>query len=634
MKKILLILAAIVALTFNSIATEIGYTTGNCDRTTPFSANNTANQGQAIRLSHEKIQLLKGHSISAINAAFGSKNTIDNKVTLFIAESLDSEPIVSQEATITKANDWLSYSLDEPYVITGDESELYIGFKGTLIIASYKMLSADRTADLLPGCCYIYNGTEWLDMSGIGYGAANVRAVVSDIEFTDMCMKRTKFDGYYKSGEQYEFSNQLYNFGTTTVNSFDIEISVNGSEPQIIPYTGLELAPQSVYDFTLPEYTSTSTGDVDLSIKVKNINGADDNDTSDNVQSEPVFFYPANMERWLLVESFTGQDCTKCPSGHTTLHSVLSAVDYPFAEVSHHAGYYPDMFTMAEDWQYTFFYASSSTYAPAVMVNRNALQTATSPVSGISKANVTTLLDNALASKPYASMKLESAFNPDTREVTVNLYIQPHTNMPTDKTVFNVMLVQDGLVAYQSNGGVSYTHNNVFRGTVTDNAWGVLANYTPGYNVEWSKTFTLPATIRSSYWTDETLETKGYTEDMIIWPTVPENMRIVAFVANFNAEDCKLNQIHNCIEVKLGESYTHAAFDESVTGVEGIDANAERNVNVRVENRRIVCDEASSIEVFSINGQHISAKAELPVGIYVARLVVAGKPMAKKVVVK
>ena len=75
------------------------------------------------------------------------------------------------------------------------------------------------------------------------------------------------------------------------------EISVNGSEPQIIPYTGLELAPQSVYDFTLPEYTSTSTGDVDLSIKVKNINGADDNDTSDNTQSEPVFFYPANMEQ-------------------------------------------------------------------------------------------------------------------------------------------------------------------------------------------------------------------------------------------------------------------------------------------------------------------------------------------------
>ena len=86
--------------------------------------------------------------------------------------------------------------------------------------------------------------------------------------------------------------------------------------------------------------------------------------------------------------------------------------------------------------------------------------------------------------------------------------------------------------------------------------------------------------------------------------------------------------------MKLGESYTHAAFDESVTGVESIDANAERNVNVRVENRRIVCDEASSIEVFSINGQHISAKAELPVGIYVARLVVDGKPMAKKVVVK
>lgn len=633
-KRMFLTIGAVVLAVLGVMAEEIGFTTGVCDRNTVFSANNTKEQGQAIRLSHEKLQLLKGQTISAINVAFGSRNTVDNKATLFIGESLDGAPAVSQEVTISKANAWLTYELETPYVITGDEPELYVGFTASLVVGSYKVLTSDRQADLLEGCTYVYDGLSWSDMSGMGFGAANVRVLVGDVRFTDLCMKRAKYDGYYKSGAKYEFSNQLFNFGTTTIGSFDVELSIGDGAPQILSFPDANLAPNAAFDFTLPEYTATSTGDVKLSIAVKNINGAADDDTSDNAQNEQVFFYPANMERSLLVENFTGQDCSNCPAGHTTLHNVLATVDFPYVEVSHHAGYYPDAFTMAEDMEYTFFYAGGSTFAPAVMVNRSAPSGYSAPVNSVSKAVFTEQLNYALESKPYASMQLQSSFNPDTREATVTLRVQPHTTMPTAQSVVNVLLVQDNMQGYQSNGGSMYNHVNVFRGSLTENAWGMLADFTPGGEVVWSKTFTLPESIRSSYWTEELMPQKGYTEEDVTWRAVPEDMRVVAYVAAYHAEDNKRNQVHNCIATKLGETYTQAAFDESISGIDNVRTDAGRLVDVRVENRRIRCDEASSISVYGTDGQRLDAGTQLPAGIYVVRLMVDGRVLVRKVVVK
>lgn len=632
-KRMFLTIGATLLSVFGVMASEIGFTTGVCDRNTVFSVNNTKKQGQAIRLSHEKLQLLKGQAISAVNVAFGSRNTVDNKATLFIGESLDGVPAVSQEVTISKANAWLAYELETPYVITGDEPELYIGFTASLVVGSYKVLTSDRQADLLEGCTYVYDGLSWFDMSGLGYGAANVRIVVGDASFTDVVMKRAKFDGYYKSGEQYEFANQLFNFGTTTIGSFDVELSVGDGEPQTLSFPDANLAPNAAFDFTLPEYTATSTGDVALRITVKNINGSTDDDTSDNAQNEQVFFYPANMERSLLIEEFTGQDCSACPAGHTTLHNVLATVDFPYVEVSHHAVYYPDMFTMVEDEQYTFFYDGGSTYAPAVMVNRSTPTGYAAPVSSVSKSVFTEQLNYALASKPYASLKLQSTFDPATREATVTLSVQPHTTMPTPKSVLNVMLVQDNLQAFQSNGGSLYNHVNVFRGTLTENAWGLLADFTPGQDVVWSKTFTLPEAIRSSYWTEELLPQKGYTEADITWTAVPEDLRVVAYVAAYDSESNKRNQVYNCVAVNLGSSYVQAGFDESLSGIDNVRSDAGRIVNVRVENRRIRCDEASSIRVYGTDGRLVDAAAQLPAGIYVACLMVDGQWQARKVVI-
>ena len=83
------------------------------------------------------------------------------------------------------------------------------------------------------------------------------------------------------------------------------------------------------------------------------------------------YFYPADMERNILIENFTSQTCSNCPTGHSTLHRVLEESGMKnLVQVSHHAGYEADRFTMKEDGEYCWFYGAGTTFAPAVMFNR------------------------------------------------------------------------------------------------------------------------------------------------------------------------------------------------------------------------------------------------------------------------
>ena len=132
---------------------------------------------------------------------------------------------------------------------------------------------------------------------------------------------------------------------------------------------------------------------------------------------------------------------------------------------------------MSEDPTYIFFYPNtSSTFAPAAMVNRNTnADVSTTPI--VSATDVNSLLSTiyyADTKEPYVSLYLKTKLDESTRELNVKLYVLPHKTVPHNSSIFNVYLVQDGIEARQASGGDNYIHNRTFRGTVTGNAWGLL----------------------------------------------------------------------------------------------------------------------------------------------------------------
>ncbi len=654
MRKVIFSVAALLILSAGANATTVGYVKDGSVSRNVYRFGTEKKQGQAIKLSREKLQALKGKTIDFVEIAVGSVQTTGKKIHAFISTSLDGTPIAEQDLKVNRALKRDKWTLSQPYTITGNEDALYIGYTAE-IGTSYKMLVADGACDI-SGCNFAIQNGEWIDTYGTGMGSAYITIDVDGAPmYADAIAGRTNIDGYFKVKDNLGLSGNVLNAGTTAITSFDAVVSVDGTETTQ-HFEGLNIAPRTVYSFKLSSVTADSEGKKDVSIKITNVNGeSSEQDLSDNVFSGSLYVYPENMERSFLVETFTGQDCGNCPSGHVAVNSAIGTAEnagMKFVEVSHHSGYYPDIFTMAEDGDYTFYYglasgSSTGTYAPAVMVNRNADPSLSSfPVVNSTTGNALSLMQHALASKPYASLDLQTSWNENTRELTVKLGIKPHTDFPTDNMLFNVFLVQDGIKAYQSSGGDNYTHNGVFRGTVTGSSAGVALNdATPGKATVWEKTITVPEKIHSTFWTESMLRGENYVyngtttsktvkaDDTNI-EAVISNMRVVAYVAEYDQSDCSRNVIFNCCEAKLGESYKQAAYDYS-TGIESVENNSDKDPVIYIDGGKVRTNiDSGKILVYSISGIQLNSDAVLAKGTYIVKVVSGGKQTTKKIMVR
>ena len=217
----------------------------------------------------------------------------------------------------------------------------------------------------------------------------------------------------------------------------------------------------------------------------------------------------------------------------------------------------------------------------------------------------------------------------------VKFHVLTHEEMPGAENVLNIMLVQDGLKDTQSNGGNDYAHNRACRGTVTNNAWGMKADFIPGKIVTYEKTFTLPDAIRSSYWTEKLLKEAGKTEADITKPAVAEDMYLVAYVGRYHESDPGLNDVYNCVQVKLGESYTQHAFTPGTSGIKGVEDNGSEAIGIGVRDGRVVIDgRADSIQIFDTTGRQHDTAASLPAGMYIVKAKSGAKTVTKKIMVR
>jgi len=635
MKQLLTLGVLAASLAFNvSATTVIGYSNGNQGRTTLFRTM-TEHTGLAVKIPAEKVKLLKGCTISALDVSVGSIKSNDGCISLFVTTSLDGTPVVNEKQDITRANAWITHNLPAPYTITGDEPALYIGY--TIDIpSSYSPLSADHSVQMNDVTYALYD-TEWRDVKELGVGQGNVRMVLDrDPAITDLLFKPLNFNGFYKDGQDYEFSGQLFNFGTSDVNEFTVKLQIGDSTPEYYPITE-SIAPGSTYNFKIPSYTAKESGNLQVSLSVEDVNGGLDSDPTDNKSVTKTYFYPAEMERAILLEGFTGQDCSNCPAGHRTIETVLANWEKAeghteIIEVMHHAGYYPDYFTMKEDMEYVTLYSGSS-FAPAVTVNRRWCSDQNAPVFNVSETNLNNMLQECDAAMPYVSLSLESDFDAETRKLDVKVSAYTHNEIPEEIKTINVMLCQNNLVSRQSGGGSEYNHSHVFRGTLTNNAWGVQRDFVPSTTEVYEASYIIPDSIHSSYWTEENManisEKRRKNYDI---EAVPEEMYLVAYVGTFDANSNSKRIILNCAQAPLGTKKVQNGF----SGIESVSTdNGSAAPSIRVSDGFVVVDAACrSIEIYNLQGARI-ANGHVSGSMFIIRAVTeAGNIYVKKVLAK
>ena len=643
MRRTLLLSALLGLSTLGALATSIGYSNGTIDKLNLYKFGTSTTQGQAIRLTKAKLQMLKGKSIDYVEFVPGTKLTKDNEVHLFISTAPGGAPIAEGTVKIERTPEIYKWTLDKPYTITGDEEKLYVGYTAETNAGS-KILMFDGSYDI-SGCNFVLKDGEWTDTYGFNIGSACITFNVEGADdYTDIIMARNTFGGYFKANTPYGKSIKFINAGTTAVTSFDTEVKV-GSKLTTHHYEGLNIKPKGKYNFSLEGFSSDEEGDQNISIEIKNVNGeSNEYDTSDNNIQLSGYFYPQNMERSLLVDGFTGQKCSACPTGHTNIKSAIESYGGSVVEISHHSGYYPDIFTMKEDIDAEFYYNNATnTWAPAVAVNRTpCVSISQFPVVETLPGYILALLQNADEKEPYVSLNLETKLNKSTRELKVKLGIKPHKKLPSDKLVYNIYLVQDDITAYQASGGASYVHKSVSRGTLTGDSWGIeLGEMTPGEVTETKEiTFNIPEKIHSSFWTDDMIVDgkyayKGrpfYELSQTDIEAVLENMKVVAYVQQYDKADNTKNLVYNCCEAKAGESHRQAAFG----GTDGIEtASAKENTGIYARNGKItVAGKYDRMFVYSISGKQVNPDATLAEGVYIVKVISGGKQETKKILVK
>lgn len=541
LNKTLLVAVALLAAATMGAQTTIGYTNSELNKNDIVRFGTTEKQGMAFYVDAEKAALLKGASVESF-LTYVSTTQVDNG-TLFITKELGGAPLYEQSFKPSSSRERMyEYALSTPYVLDGEP--FYVGHI-VEAATSYKPLSFDLSNNFETGISWAYKEGEWMDVSQMGFGAPNIQIKVSGVgAFTDLMVKPIIPVGYQVAGKAQVFNGQVFNFGSETITSFDLTCKVGSAAPVTTQVSGLSLGSGKTYDFTLPECLTEESGTLALEVTVSNVNGANDAEATDNTARSSVFFYPVGVEKKILVETFTGQTCPNCPTGHTVLANALNGIEDEFIEVAHHAGYYPDQFTLKESYAFTWLYGTSGTYAPAAMFNRSLVNdvSTTSVVFATTDAVATRAAVQAFRNtQPYVDLKMYNEFDKATRSgkvvVDVFTYVVPSDSIHT----LNVWMIQDGLVAMQANGGSEYVHNHVFRGTLNNSAWGQQIHLKAGETRRYTFDYTIPETIAADYG-----DYAGTAFDAI-----PANMQLVAFVSDYSGSNPTACNVYNAAKIPV-----------------------------------------------------------------------------------
>ena len=388
----------------------------------------------------------------------------------------------------------------------------------------------------------------------------------------------------------------------------------------------ISLLSGSSYDFTLPECLTEESGTLDLEVQVSNVNGTVDAEMTDNTAKSAVYFYPVGVEKKILVEVFTGQACGNCPAGHNNLTSAMRGIEDEFIEVAHHAGYFPDQFTMEESYSLTWLYGTSGTYAPGAMFNRSLINeiSTTSVVFETTNGSYTRTAVQAFRNtQPYVGIKMYNEIDETTRTgkvtIDVHTYVSPGDQIHT----LNVWLVQDGLVAMQASGGTSYKHNHVFRGTLNKSAWGQLITLNAGETRRYTFEYTIPEAIAATYG-----DYIGTTFDAVL-----SNMQIVAFVSDFSESNPTACNVYNAAKIAITTNNMADGVEETIADRAPLFAYDGAQMHIAGDFQQVDFYTTSGTMAGSLKqGEHTFT---LPAGLYVVRtLLPSGGIDVQKLLIK
>lgn len=359
-------------------------------------------------------------------------------------------PTMEKEFTYKKGG-WQYVLFDEPFTLTGED--IYIGYT---ITGSGYLLGYESTSRNLTGEMMLFNGSwatfkevvgatgKWA-MQAIMRGGDYSTAVQHDLVIENVeNMLTAALEGW-----NMPLSFEVRNNGVKTAHNVKA-VCTFGSLNVEVKIDSL-MNGQSYYveaPFTIPSGSASAK----ISISATEDGVTDEVPNNNTVSGTCEITSADKVRNRVLIEQFTGQACGYCPGGAANLKSAIEATGHPeyFAWVAHHAGYYPDDFTLEESKDIAAAFGVNS--APMMCINRTSVAG-----QGLVWNPFSATANNLLACYATAAKaSFDFTVSHEADSVIVNV------TGATEQTAARVtaILIQSGIIAKQSSGGSNYSHNN------------------------------------------------------------------------------------------------------------------------------------------------------------------------------
>ena len=367
---------------------------------------------------------------------------------IFIGPDYEN-PVVEKEYTYKKGG-WQYVLFDEPYAVTGED--IYIGYS---IKGSGYLLGYEKSSRNMPGEMLYFNGAWGTFKTVVGSnGKWTMQAIMRGGDYSTDIQNNLVVEcveNLYTAaleGWNMPLTFEVRNSGAKTAYNVAVKCTF-GSQSKDVTIDSL-MNGQSY--FVESPFTVSGSGSVSVSIDAS-VDGVTDETPNDNsVKSSCTVTGSDNVRNRVLIEQFTGQACGYCPGGAANLKSAIEATGHPeyFAWVAHHAGYYPDDFTLQESKDIAAAFGVNS--APMMCINRTSVAGQGLVWSPYSATAVNLL--GCYATPAKATLEFNHTLVGDS--ITVNV---SGTTAESAAKV-SVILIQSGITASQNGGGSDYVHNN------------------------------------------------------------------------------------------------------------------------------------------------------------------------------
>ncbi|MDQ3073039.1 MAG: Omp28-related outer membrane protein [Bacteroidota bacterium] len=409
-------------------------------------------------------------------------------------------------------------------------------------------------------------------------------------------------------GQNYNITGVVENRGTSLLNSFDINYSINGGPTQTMPRSSVSVSPitgRISFNHNVP--VSAATGGQAMTIRVwaDNPNGqADQNDKNNemSLKAAVVNGEGFNTVAKPIVEEFSGAWCGYCPDGLTRLEALQA--QYPGAIIVsiHGPTGSQDQMLTTEGGQIANAFVTGY---PSAAINR--IKFPGEPIVGFSDRSLwIPRYEEALNNYTPVVVTMEQHYNYQSREVEVEVTAKfVDYPVPVDGASYRISLyvVEDNVVGegvgydqvnyYNKQQGSpfynlgdpikGYVHRDVFRDVAGPaGPWGeggiIPAN--PEIGKEYKKTF---------YYTME--------NDWVL-----EELSSIGFVSYYHADVTK-RQILNAEELGINEVYSGVEEKLSAGGMEVYPNPASQQINAVVNFENPVM---ATFAVYNMLGQQVT----------------------------